>query len=306
MFVRDIIEKNLFRANASLYYALRYWRHRRRIPHFKNPSDLSEYLLAAQLKPDFMRFAPFADKIKVRDYIRSKGLSDLLPQIYQIVQDANQIDFDALPDKFVLKTNHGCGGHIVCKNKTVFDKKKAVETLNFLVKTTYSIMEPHYTYIEPVIYAEQLIECKKQKDSLSDYKFMVCNAGEGSAGMKGKNKPVIPCILVVCDRYIDLKFYVYDTNWNNISERWLKSNHRHQGNVERPENLQKMIEIAGKLGEDFEFVRVDLYDVGDSVYFSELTFTPAGGYMPYFTDFALREMYRPIKGNLDSNFFSRK
>jgi hypothetical protein len=157
-------------------------------------------------------------------------------------------------------------------------------------------MEPHYTYIEPVIYAEQLIECKKTEDSLIDYKFMVCNVEGGSAGMKGKNKSVISCILVVCDRYTDLKFYIYDANWNNISERWLESNHRHQGVAERPENLQKMIEIAGKLGEDFEFVRVDLYDVGESVYFSELTFTPAGGYIPYFTDFALREMYRPIKG----------
>jgi hypothetical protein len=196
------------------------------------------------------------------------------------VKDARLIDFNALPEKFVIKTNHGCGNHIICKDKSTLNINEAIETLNKTIKTVYSIIEPHYKFIEPVIYVEEFIDDKKHLVPV-DYKFMVCG-GE------------IVSILVCSDRYINLKLRVFNTRWENISNVWLNHEFVTHGDMDKPKNMDKMIEIAEKLGKDFEFVRVDLYDTGEKVFFSELTFTPAGGYMLYFTNFALVELYKPI------------
>jgi hypothetical protein len=238
--------------------------------------------LAEQLKPEFKRFAQYADKIKVRDYVSSKGLADILPKVYQVVKDANQIDFDALPDRFVLKTNHGCGSHIICRDKSLLNKNEAITSLNKTVKTIYSITEPHYKYIEPVIYAEEFIDDKKHQVPI-DYKFMV-SRGE------------VINILVCSERNTGTKSSVYDTNWNNISNICVyKYYHK---DVTKPKNLNKMINIAQILGADFDFVRVDLYDTGQAIFFSELTFTPTGGFMHNYTDSFLKNVYKSIAKNL--------
>jgi hypothetical protein len=292
---RETIASIPFRVNAKWYYAVKYYRCRGRFPNFAKPSNLSEYLLAEQLKPDFKRFAPFADKIKVREYIERKGLVDILPKVYQVVKDARQLDFDAFPDKFVLKTNHGCGSHIFCKDKKQLNKAAAVSRLNRTVRSVFTIREPHYQYIEPVIYAEEFIEDGYSESLPVDYKFMV-SGGRDNTGKKGSEADshcVISCILVCDDRARDLKLSCYDTKWNDISHIWLNA-HYPSSHVEMPKNLEKMMDITQKIGEDFEFVRVDFYDTGDAVYLSELTFTPACGYLPYFTDFALKELYKPI------------
>jgi hypothetical protein len=240
--------------------------------------------LAEQLKPEFKRFAQYADKIKVRDYVSSKGLADILPKVYQVVKDANQIDFDALPDRFVLKTNHGCGSHIICRDKSLLNKNEAITSLNKTVKTIYSTIEPHYKYIEPVIYAEEFIDDKKHQVPV-DYKFMV-SRGE------------IINIMVCTDREIEVKFAIYDTNWKNMSDIWVYKKYRPEKGIAKPKNFDRMMLIAKTLGADFDLVRVDLYDTDEAVFFSELTFTPAGGYIGYYTNFALKEVYKSIAKNL--------
>jgi hypothetical protein len=266
--------------NAKLHYAFKYYLIRGYWPKFKRPSNLSEYLLAEQLKPEFARFAQYADKIKVRDYLKDKGFTNILPEIYQIVKDARLIDFNALPEKFVLKTNHGCGNHIICKDKSTLNINDAIKTLNKTMNTVYSVAEPHYKFIEPVIYVEEFIDDKKHSIPI-DYKFMVCG-GE------------IVSILVCSDRDVNLKLSAFNTKWENQSTIWLNLKEQYVANIEKPENLDKMINIAKNLAEDFEYVRVDLYDTGEKIFFSELTFTPVGGYFLHYTDFALQEMYKPI------------
>lgn len=278
-----VLSKIVFRINPKWYYGVQYFRFRRRLPNFKKPSDLSEYLLAEQLKPEFKRFAQYADKIKVRDYVVGKGFADILPKVYQIVKDANQIDFDALPDRFVLKTNHGCGSHVICRNKSLLNKNEAIASLNRTVKTVYSITEPHYKYIEPVIYAEEFIDDKRGQVPV-DYKFMV-SRGE------------VINLLVCSERDTGVKFSVYDTNWNNVNDSVYKQ-YLSMKDIAKPKNLNRMINIAQTLGADFDFVRVDLYDTEQAVFFSELTFTPAGGYIGYYTNSLLKGMYKSIAKNL--------
>jgi hypothetical protein len=85
---------------------------------------------------------------------------------------------------------------------------------------------------------------------------------------------------------------------NDLTTVWVKPKYQYPKNVKKPEHLNEMINIAQTLGADFDFVRVDLYDTENAVFFSEFTFTPIGGYMNYYTDFAIREMYQTVAKNL--------
>jgi hypothetical protein len=142
-------------------------------------------------------------------------------------------------------------------------------------KTIVSIKEPHYNLIDKYILCEELIQDKKNILSLNDYKFQCIN---------GK----IHHILVCTDRDKNLRLHTYDLNWNRILNFLYKE---YNDDIPKPINLEKMIEVAKALSVDFPYVRVDLYDTSENVYFSELTFTPYSGRMPYYTMKALRSMW---------------
>lgn len=279
MSIKTTIFKILYTLNKRAYYQLRYWLARKRFANLKRPSNLSEFLLSEMLKPEFKNFAPLADKIAVRDYIASKGLSHLLPAMYGEWDDANAVNFEALPEKFAMKTNHGCGNHIICHNKQTLDINKAKSELNKTLKQTYNIMEPHYQYIKPRIFAEELINDGKGELPI-DYKFMCVNG-----------QPM--CILACSDRGENDKPFktTFSPEWNHLP--WV-TNVGNESNVSRPKHLEEMVEIAKTLSADFKFVRVDLYDCPDKVVFGELTFSPAEGILSTFTLEALQIM-NPLK-----------
>lgn len=274
----------LFRLSPKGYYALRYYAIRHRLPHFAHPTDISEWMLAEMLRPDFRRFAPYVDKVKVRDYVQEKGLRDLLPALYGCWERAEDIDFDTLPDRFALKTNNGCGGHIICTDKAALDREQARQQMASLLQKRFSIREPHYQYIHPLVYAEEFIGGGgAHADELPvDYKFH-CIKGH------------VNCILTCSNRNLQRKTYdlaLFDTSWNVMYEG-LKPEHNRVLPT-RPSHLSEMLRIAEVLSEDFDFVRVDLYDVGGKLYFGELTFTPASGLLPYVTDAKVRELAREL------------
>lgn len=270
----------VYKVNKKLYYQLRYFLTRGKLANFKQPSNLSEYLLSEMLKPSFKKFAFYADKLAVRNYVEDKGFASILPQHYGVWEDANQIDFTRLPSQFVLKTNHGCGQHIICRDKTKLDCQSAIQKLNRTLEQVFSIREPHYQYITPKVFAEELIDDGMGKLPI-DYKFM-CVKGE----------PI--CILICTDREMeqDLPLLaVYTPEWKRLD--WLQRN-INERDEPRPRHLDEMLQIAQALSSDFEFVRVDLYDCPNGVVFGELTFTPASGLMGYFTEEAL-EIMNPYK-----------
>lgn len=209
------------------------------------------------------------DKLAVRDYVKDKGLESILTTIYGVYLRGEDIDFDRLPSKFVLKTNDGSGGNniVLCDDKTELDREVTVKMLNSWLnfKNINPGREWAYSGIkESLIMAEEFLEAPDDDGSgLMDYKFF-CFNGE-------------PCLIQVDGyRYSGHKRNFYDLNWNPVDLQHTYPNFDHP--VTRPQNLDRMIEIAKKLSEDFPHVRVDLYNLQGRIYFGEITFYPGSGY----------------------------
>ena len=208
-----------------------------------------------------------SDKYLVRDWVKEKIGEEYLIPLLGVWDCFDDIDFSSLPDKFVLKCNHGSGMNIVVKNKSKFDKEKAKCKIDKWMKTNYAFaagFEMQYEKIVPKIIAEEYIQ--QFNDNLMDYKIHTFNG--------------IPKIIqVIGDRNIEAhkaKIAHFNTKWE-----LQKVMHHAYGNYEKlpekPENFEKMLEIAAKLAEGFQYVRVDLYNLSGKILFGEMTFTPASG-----------------------------
>ncbi len=212
-----------------------------------------------------------ADKLKVRDYVSNMGYPDILTEIYGVYRNAKEIDFDALPNKFALKCNHGCGYNIICVDKEKLDKEKTIKTLNKWKNTKfgYETCEIHYFPIKPYIYSEKYIATD---DGImpNDYKIYCFN---------GKAK----IILVCSEREKKLKLSFYDLKWHKLN--YETEEFHTDKKIEQPKNLKKMIEYAEKLSKPFKFVRVDFYETKEGqILFGELTFTPARCSAEYYNE----------------------
>lgn len=262
---------------VRIWHAYWYFRIRGRWPNFKYPKDLSEHILASMNHKSFERYADFADKVKVREYIKSKGLGDILLNVYGSWENPEDIDFDKLPEKFALKPNNGSGGHFFCKDKSMIDKESVKEQLkkglNLVNDSLAFRFERHYLKIAPRIYCEELIDTGDDSWPI-DYKFTCIN---------GK----IADIFVASERETgNTKYITLDTDWNILP--YTKKEYLPDSIPPKPKHLQRMIEIAKILSADFECVRVDLYEYKDQVFFSELTFSPWGGYMYSYNDAGIK------------------
>ena len=245
-------------------YTMRYYSHRRHLPNFKHPKDLSERILSAMLSKDFLKYADYADKVKVREYVKAKGLEDILLKQYGAWENANQIPFDQLPDHFILKANNGSGGHYICTDKLKMNIPVVIKEMNATLEGASHLRntEPHYCAIKPMILAEELMGDGSVLPT--DYKFHC---------IKGK----VADVFVVCERESGAKYCTLDTSWQQLP--YTKPEFMPASIPPKPEHLKEMVILAEKLSSDFEFVRVDLYDFNGKIYFGELTFSPWGGIM---------------------------
>ena len=215
------------------------------------------------------------DKYLVREYVKSKGLDSILVPLIGKYENLDQIDWNTLPDQFVIKTTHGGGGLnvIVCPDKSKLSMEEVKAKLSFdphPVKANSLGREWAYYGLQPGIVVEELlINSENPEAGINDYKIFCYN---------GQAKYII----VDVDRYIGHKRNFYDKDWNNLhvtsdcpaSDR----------EIEKPENLDEMLRVAEKLSKDFPYVRVDLYNVDGKIYFGELTFYPWSGYVQYTPD----------------------
>lgn len=261
-------------------YSLRYYHNRGHWPNLKNPQDLSEILIARILNDDFEKYARYADKKEVRNYIKEKGLGDHLLEHYQYWDDATKITKEDLPEKFVLKTSNGAGGKdiFVCRDKQTFDLEYAKQQLEKALKQKYKY-EKQYNVYQPRIICEELIDTGTDAWP-TDYKF-TCIHGQ----------PVD--VFVGVGREQGVKFCTRNLNWSVLNNT--KPSYLPKVEPEKPKHLEKMVEIAKILSADFDFVRVDLYEYKDNVYFGELTFSPWGGIMYSYTDEAIKEYGRLLR-----------
>lgn len=236
-----------------------------------NPQFFGEKIQWLKLYGNLEKYNDYVDKYLVRDFIKKQIGDEYLIPIYGVYDCAEEINYDLLPDKFVLKINNGSGMNIIVKDKSTLNIKKTNKKLNKWLKIDYSKIkkESQYKNIKRKIICEKYIV--DRNNQLLDYKFF-CFSG----------KPDF--VKVDFDRFSNHTANFYDMKWNllNLKEKCVGGiYHNYTGRVEKIRNYKKMIEIATILCKQFEFVRVDLYNVDGKIYFGELTFTPASGRHPF-------------------------
>ena len=209
------------------------------------------------------------DKILLREYSKKILGKNICVPIIKIYKEIDEININDLPEQFVLKCNHGSGMNIICRNKTQFNISEAKILLSKWMKINYGLASNEYQYIhvKKKVFVETFL-----KDNLTDYKFYCFNG--------------YPKLIKVQSIYYtgNLKMYhYYDLNWTVTDiETKLPGNIKLPSiNFPKPKYLQLMIEYAKKFSQNYAFVRVDLYEFNDTVYLSELTFTPANAISPY-------------------------
>lgn len=258
---------------AKWNYRLRYLHQRKHLPNLKVPSDMSEVLISQMFAPSMCaRYAPFVDKLAMRDYVSWKGLGHILLKHYGVWSRPEDIEFDSLPQKFVLKSNNGCGHHIICYDKSQLDRTSVIEEMHRAISSGVNHVEPHYHYITPRIYAEELIETDDGSFPI-DYKF-TCIGGE------------IMDIFVATDRAVSTHYCTLDEKWNLLP--YTKKEYLPKQIPAPPKCLNELMKVAKKMSEDFDFVRVDLYEYRNQPFISELTFFPWGGLLYSYTDEAVK------------------
>lgn len=235
-----------------------------------HPKTWCEKMQWLQLHDDVKLRAKCADKIGVHEYCFSKIGKDLCVPILKIYKTPDDIQFSELPKQFVLKCNHGYAFNIICRDKSQFDEKECRNKIRKWLDTPFgqNSIEPHYLFINRKCYTEKFIENAGQLE-LTDYKFLCFNG--------------IPSyVQIINGRHesdFRLNYYDMDFNFVNISRKDIGNNPNKLD--KKPEHFELMKEYAQKLSSEFKFVRVDFYEVDNTVYLGEMTFTPATGFIKW-------------------------
>ena len=220
-----------------------------------------------------------ADKYEVRAFIIERGCQAILNELYGVYDHTNEIDWNLFPEKFVLKTTNACGTNIICKDKGALNKQEALKKLDQWLKLNYSLKhaEIFYAKMTPRIICEKYIESEDGRIP-NDYKVYCFN---------GTPK----FILAISGRDTgNPRMQTFDLMWHELDYVKEKSKGNLSINLRKPRTLEQMACYATKLSTGFPYVRVDFYDVGESVIFGEMTFTPAAGYKTIFNETAVKLM----------------
>lgn len=275
----------------SLMIKFQYYIKTGKILNLKNPKKYSEKLQWYKLYYRTELMTKCVDKYKVREYIQSKGYSHILINIYGVFKNAKDIEFDSLPNKFVLKTTNGSRTNIFCEDKNIINVEEVTEKLNkwLYERTARAGREWAYYNVIPQIICEEYLE-KDEDNDIVDYKFYCFN---------GKVYVIEVCKERFSSSGVKMGFFNEDFEFININNnRYSFMNDNNERiNVSKPNNFKEMIKIAEDLSVDFPHVRVDLYNIRGRIIFGELTFYSASGYVDYGEfDYKLGEKFNiPIK-----------
>lgn len=262
----------------SIMIPLQYWIHTGRRLNLKNPQRFTEKLQLYKLKYRNPLMLKCTDKYEVRSVVNEMGLGEFLIPLIGVYDSAAAIDFESLPLQFVAKTTDGGGGNqvLICRDKCQLDKNefflkinewfKAPKAKNAGREWAYENGYPRRVVIE------QLVTDGKNKD-IPDYKFFCFNGN-----------PVY--CQVIGSRSTTETIDFYDMEWKHMEFRGLNILCNNADILlPKPDNFEGMKKLACKLSVGFPFVRVDLYDTGNNIYFGELTFYPASGFGHFIPDY---------------------
>lgn len=256
------------------YLSIRYFEHFGKNPDFKNPATFNEKLQWLKINYRKNEFTKMVDKYAVREYIAEKiGKEYLIDLVGGPWENPEDIDFDSLPDQFVLKCTHDSGSVFICKDKKDFDiaevKKEISKALKF--NMYWYGREWPYKNVKPRIIAEKYM-VDESGDELKDYKLYCFNGH-------------VEMIQVIWGRNSKPKQNMYSTQWELISLNRKKFASDPNADIKKPVKLEEMITLAKKLSKDIPFLRTDFYSINDKIYFGELTFFPASGFVPFEPEF---------------------
>ncbi len=232
--------------------------------NLKKPQTYSEKLQWLKLYDRNPIYTKMVDKYEVKDYV-SKIIGDeyIIPTL-GVWDKFDDIDFNSLPNQFVLKCTHDSGGLVIVTDKKNFDKKAAKTKINHCLKRNYytNTREWPYKGVKPRIIAEPYLE-DKELNEIRDYKFFIFN-----------NKHVMT--LVCSDRLNKVKYTFFDVRKKLLDIKQCCADN--DPNVKLPNNYAKMVDFAERLSKDTIQVRVDFYEINNEIYFGELTFFDSSGF----------------------------
>jgi hypothetical protein len=242
-----------------LYLTLGYW------PHLKSPRSFNEKIVHRELFNKHPLSPVIADKWKVREYVESRGLKEILNDVYFVTDVPGSIPFAHLPDKYVVKPNHGSGCRIFVRDKSTADvaaiTAQCESWLKLKVSSHSRTYVTHYDTIVPKIVVEKFIEDDRYPIP-TDYKFL-CFHGKVH-------------YLYVIDRSEDRSTCTFfDPQWRKLE---ISYDYPVAEFVPRPARLAEMVEVSERLSAGFDFVRIDLYSPNDNaIVFGEMTLSPTAG-----------------------------
>lgn len=255
--------------------------------NLKNPQDLNEKILWMALNTDTTEWSRLTDKYEVRKYVCECGLEETLIPQYGPWNNMSEVDFDQLPNSFILKPTHGSGDVVVVRDKATADiegiKKKIQQDLDTYLIT--SSAELHYARIPHRVVAEDLLKndpiSEKYSSTLIDYKIWVFN---------GKAHYVWVCMNRFVKNKDGAEVMTYDRDWNVHPEYCrVTPDFSLAEPMPKPAGYDHMLEVAESLAKPFPVVRVDLYNLNGKIYFGEMTFTSYGAIMDFYSDLFLKK-----------------
>lgn len=237
--------------------------------NFNNVQSFNEKLQWLKINDRKDIYTKMVDKSQVKQYV-SQIIGDeyIIPTI-NVYNKFSEIDFDTLPNQFVMKCTHDSGGLVVCRNKSKLDYKKVRKKINKSLNKNYFYQNREWPYknVEPKIIIEKYMQ-DKNDICLKDYKFY-CFNGE----------PKFLYVSHGLENHQTAKIGFFDMNFKEAP--FSRSDYAVLKNIQKPKNFNKMKELSSKLAKNTTFLRVDFYEINGKIYFGELTFTPCGGFMPF-------------------------
>lgn len=265
MGLKQVIKKMTHILPDSVYLRLEYFRRFGRFLNLKDPKTFNEKLQWLKLYDQKPEYCAMVDKFDAKQYIADiVGPQYVIPTI-GLWDRFEDIDFDSLPNQFVLKCTHDSGGVVICTDKAKLDMEEARKLIGRSMKTNYywNSREWPYKNLKPRIIAEQYM-VDESGTQLKDYKIH-CFDG----------KPY--CIQVDFDRFSDHKKNLYSPDWQ-LQEFSFNYPAHPEIEIPKPDTLEQMLSLAQVLSKGMPYLRVDFYSVNGKPYVGELTFFPASGF----------------------------
>jgi len=282
----SLLRKKFLIKHFPRYYIIKEYRKRLgKTPDLENPKDFSEKIQWLKLNYRDDLIVTCSDKFAVREYVKQKLGADLCVPLIGVYDKPEEIDFNILPQSFVLKPNNSSGRVLICKDKAHLSIKKAKKTLNKWQKENLSSLTGEWVYEKSPfkIIAEQFLQ-----ENITDYKLYFA-------------KDTFIATQVISDRLNNFYIDYFDEKWCDLGILRNK-NKNNPMPTEKPKAYEKMIEVGKILCAPFPFSRLDFYEVSEKIYVGEISFFPNNG----FVSFKTSEMDKIISEKIDIQSLKEK